>query len=73
MNLPFTPLSYLHGPIGFLLCDSLCKENGRKKKNREKKKETEKRRERKEIEMMWRRNRSIKSDDSNQTSNHIPK
>ena len=47
MNLPFTPLSYLHGPIGFLICDFLCKENGREKKNREKKKEKEKRRERK--------------------------
>lgn len=42
MNLPFTPLSYLNGPIGFLICDFLCKENGR-----EKKKEKKKRRERK--------------------------
>ena len=47
MNLPFTPLSSLNGPIGFLICDFLCKENGREKKNREKKKEKEKRRERK--------------------------
>lgn len=34
---PFTPLSYLHAPTGFLLCDSLCKENGREKKSRERK------------------------------------
>ena len=50
MNLPFTPLSYLNGPIGFLICDFLCKENGRDKKNREKKKEKEKRKEKREGE-----------------------
>lgn len=50
MNLPFTPLSYLHDPIGFFLCDSLCKENGSEKKNREKKKEKEKRKEKREGE-----------------------